>query len=193
MFPLCRCQLRHIHHASINIATSILGGRRWHDILRIRLIPTRYWRSLWIWSCVLWRSAWLLKNRGKLKWINDQIIQWMRHRCHQWWKLIDIWVNVLAIKALVITRSVLWRSGWMLTNRGHMRWINYWSIQCRRHRYHRWWKLISLWVTSLAIKALFISRSCLLPTLIFPCSTLWQPPMPFGRAMMNAIWVCDCL
>ena len=26
------CQLRHINHSSNNIATSIIGGRRWHGI-----------------------------------------------------------------------------------------------------------------------------------------------------------------
>ena len=109
---LCQCQFRHIHHVSINIATSILGGRRWNGILRIIWSPTRYWRSLWIWSCVLWRSAWLLKNRGKLKWINDQIIQWMRHRYHQRWKLIALWVTVLAIKAPVITSVATTNSLW---------------------------------------------------------------------------------
>ena len=37
--------------------------------------------------------------------INDWIIQWRRHRYHQWWQLISIWVTFLAIKAPVITRS----------------------------------------------------------------------------------------
>ena len=48
MLLLCRCQLRQINHAFIKITTSIIGGRRWHGILRIRWIPSRYWRSLWL-------------------------------------------------------------------------------------------------------------------------------------------------
>ena len=102
---LCRCQLRHINHASINIATSILVGRRCHGIWKIRWNPTRYWRILQLMCCVLWRSGWMLKNRGHLRWINYWIIQWRRHRYHQWWKIVALWVNVIAIKAPVITRS----------------------------------------------------------------------------------------
>ena len=104
LLSLCRCQLIHIHHASINIATSVLGGRRWHGILRIRWSTTRYLISLQLWRCVLWRSGWLLTNRGQLSWINDWIIQWRRHRYHQWWQLIAIWVTFLGIKSLFITR-----------------------------------------------------------------------------------------
>ena len=54
LLSLCWCQLRHINYASINIATSIIGGRWWHGIWRIRIIPTRYWRSLH--SCVVLRE-----------------------------------------------------------------------------------------------------------------------------------------
>ena len=112
MLSLWRCQLRHIHHASINIATSVLGGWRWHGIWRISLSLTRYWRSLWLWGCVMWRSGLMLTNRGQLRWIDDWIIQWRRHRFHQWWQLIDIWVTVLEIKAPVImsvaTNNTLW-------------------------------------------------------------------------------------
>ena len=103
MLSLCRCQLRHIHHASINIATSVLGGRWCYGILRIIWSPTRYWKSLWLWRCVLWRSVWLLTNRGQMRWINNWIIQWRRHRYHQWWKLISLWVTFLPIKAPFIT------------------------------------------------------------------------------------------
>ena len=87
-------------------------------------------------------------------------------------KIIALWVTVLAIKAPVITRSVLWRSGWILTNGGQMRWIDDWIIQWRRHRYHQWWRLVSILVTVLAIKAPVIARSRSLSTPISPCSTI---------------------
>ena len=103
MLSLFQCQLRHIHHASINIVTSVLGGQRWYGIWRISWIATRYLRSLWLWRCVLWRSGWLLENRGQLRWINDWIIQCRSYMYHQWLQLISIWVNVLEIKAPVIT------------------------------------------------------------------------------------------
>ena len=156
---LCRCQLRHINHESINIATSVLGGWWWHSIWRIKWSPTRYWWSLRLWHCVLWRSGWLLENWGKMRWINDWIIQCRRHRYHRRWKLIALWVTVLTIKAPFIMRSIMWRSGWLLTNQGQMSWINDWIIPWRKHRYHRWWQLIALWVTVIAIKALVITRS----------------------------------
>ena len=47
------------------------------------------------------------------------------------------WFTVLAIKAPVITRSVLRRTGWLLTNRGQLIWIDDWIIQLRRNIYHR--------------------------------------------------------
>ena len=171
IFLLCRCQLRHINHASINIVNSMLGGRRWHGIWRIRRIQTRYWRSLQLWRCVLWRYVWLLTNRGQMTWMNDWIIQWRSHRYHWWWQLIAIWVTFLSIKSPVIMRSVLWRSRWLLTNLGQLRCINDWIIQWRRHRFHRWWQLVALWVTVLAIKSPVITRSHSLPTLIVLCST----------------------
>ena len=133
---LCRCQIRLINHASINIATSILGRRRWCNIWQIRWSPTRYWRILRIWICVLWRSGLLLTNQGQLRWINDWIIKW------------------------------------------------------RRHRYQRWWQIIALWVTFLAIREPVITRSRSLPTLIVPCSTFWRLQIPFVRGMTNEIWVC---
>ena len=136
LLPLCRCQIRHTNHASINIATSILGVRRWHGIWRIRWSMTRYWRILRLWCCVLLRFGWLLTNRGQLRCIDDWIIQWRRKSYHQWWKLIAIWVTVLAIKATAITRSNMWRYGWMLTNQGQLRWIDDWIIQWKRHMYH---------------------------------------------------------
>ena len=133
-----------------------------------------------LWSCVLWRSGWLLTNRGQLSWINDWIIQWRRHRYHMWWQIIALWVSLLSIKAPVITRSVLWISGSLLTDWGHLRWIDNWIIQWRRQSYQGWWKLVDLWVTVLAIKAPVITR---INSLIFfvPCSifvvtnnTLWK-------------------
>ena len=101
---------------------------------------------------------------------NDWIIQWRRHRYHWWWQIIYLWVTFLAIKAPVITRSVLWRSGWLLIDRGQLRWIGEWIIQWRRHRYHRWWQLVVLWVNVLDIGAPVIMRSRSLPTLIVTCS-----------------------
>ena len=171
LLSLCRCQLRNIHHAFINIATSIIVGRRWHGIWRIRWILTMYWRNLWLWRCVMWRSGWLLTNRVNMRWINDLIFQWRRHRYHRWWQLIALWVNFLAIKEPVIMRSVMWRAGWLLTNRGQLMWIDDWIIQWRRHRYNQWYQIIAIWVTTLTIKAPVITRSCLLPTLIVPCFT----------------------
>ena len=169
LLSLCRCQLRHINHAFINIATCIIGVRRWHGIWRIRWSPTGYWRSLQLMRCVMWRAGWLLANRGHLRWINYLIIQLRRHRYHRWWKLIYLWVTSLAIKSPVITRSVLWRAGWLLTNRGQLRWIDDWIIQCRRNIYHRWWQLVALWVAFLPIGEPVIMRNHSLPTLIF-----WQ-------------------
>ena len=171
MWSLCRCQLRHINHASINVAASIIGGRRLHGIWRIRWITTGYWRSLQLMCCVMWRSGWILTNQGQLNWINNWIIQWMRHRYQWWWQLVSLWVTVLSIKAPVITRSVLWRAGWLLTNRGQLRWIDEWIIQGRRNRYHRQWQLVALWDTVVSIKSLVITRSISLPTLIVTCST----------------------
>ena len=92
-------------HASISIATYILGGRQWHSIWQIRWSTTRYWRILRLWSCVLWRAGWLLMNPRQLRWINDLIIQWRRHRYHWWWQIISLWFIVLANKAPVIMRS----------------------------------------------------------------------------------------
>ena len=145
---------------------------------------------LQLWCCVMWRAGWLLTNRGHLRLIDDWIIQWKRYRYHRWWNLITLWVTFLTIKAPVITRSFLWRAEWLLTNRGHLRCIGDWIIQWRKHRYHQWWQLVAILVTSLAIKAPLITRSRLLPTLIVTCSTFWLLPIPFGRGMMNAIWVC---
>ena len=193
LFSLCRCQHIDTNHASINNETSILGGRRWHGIWRIRWSPTRHWRSLILWSCVLWRSGWLLTNQRQLMWINDWIIQWRMHRYHRWRKRIDIWVTVIYIKAPVFTTDVLRRAGWLLTNRGQLRWINDWIFQWRRHMYHWWWQLIALWVTFLAIKSPVITRSCSLPTLIFPSSTfvattnnLWN----WHDACNMSLWWC---
>ena len=152
LLSLCGCQLRNINHASINIATSILGGQRWNGIWRIRWSPTRYWRSLQLWRCVLWRAGWLLTNRGHMMLINDWIIQWRRHRYHRQWQLIYLWVTVLDIKEPGIKRSVLWRAGWILMNRGKLSWIDDWMIQLRRHMYHLRWQIINTWVTVLAIK-----------------------------------------
>ena len=180
LLSLCRCKLRHINHIFINIVTSILGGRWWHGILRIRWSPTRYWRSLLLWHCVLWRAGLLLTNWGHLGWVNYWIVPCGRHRYHQLWQLISICVAVLAIKAPGITGSVLWRSGWLLKNWGQLRWIDDWIIQWRRHMYHWWWKFINIWVNALVIKGLVITSTCLLPIPIVPCSnfvattnTLW--------------------
>ena len=180
LLSLCRCQLRHINHASINIAIYILGGRRWHGIWRIRWSTTRYWRILQLMRCVMWRAGWLLTKRGHLSWINDLIIQWRRHRFHRWWQLVDIWVTVLAIKSLVIMRWVLWRAGWLLTNRGRLRCIDDWIVQLRENRYHWWWQLIALWVTVLVIESPITMRHSSLPILIVPCSTF--------VATANTLW-----
>ena len=105
LLSLCRCQLRHIHHASKNIVTSILGGRWCHGIWWISWSPTRNWISLQLWRCVMWRSGRLLTNWEQLRWIKDWIIQWRRHIYHWWWQLIYLWVTVLTIKELFITRG----------------------------------------------------------------------------------------
>ena len=177
---LFRCQLIHINHASINIATSVIGGQRWHSIWHIRWIRIRYLRNVWLWSCVMWRSGWLLKKRGQLRCIDDWIIQWISHRYHRWWQLIALWVSVLDIKALVITWSVLWRAGLLLMNRGQLMCIDYWIFQWSRHRYQRWWQLVALWVNFLDNKSPFIMRIPPFPTLIVPCSTF--------VATINTLW-----
>ena len=115
-----------------------------------------------------------------IRWITDWIIQWIRHRYHRWWQLVALLVIVLAIKALVIMGSFLWRSGWLLTNQGQLSWIDDWIIKWRRNRYYRWWKLIALWMNVLAIKAPVIMRSPSLPTLIVPCSTFVET--------INTLW-----
>ena len=194
LFLLWKCQLRHINHASINIATSIIGGRRWHGLWSIRWSPTGYWRILQLWCCVLWRAGWLLTNRGQLMCINDLIIQWRSHMYHRWWQLIDLWVTDLAIKATVITRSVMWRAGWLLMNQGQLRWIDDWIIQWRRHRHNQWLQCFAIWVTVLVIKVPVVMRSFLLPHLIVPCSnsvattnTLW---MWHDECNMRLWWYC---
>ena len=156
---LCWCQLRHINHASINIATSVIGGRRWHGIWWISRSPTGYWRSLQLMRCVRWRSGWLLTNRGQMSSINEWIIPWGKHRYHRWRQLISLWVNVITIKAFVITRTVRLRPGWLLTNQGQLSWINEWIIPWGKRRYHRWRQLIALWANVIAIKAFFIKRT----------------------------------
>ena len=171
LFLLFRYQPRHINHTSIHISTSILGGQWWHGIWRIRWSPTRYWRSLRLWHCIMLRFRWLLTNWGEIRWITDWVIAWRMHMYHRWWQLIAILVTVLAIKAPVITRSFMWRDGWILTNWGQLRCIDDWIIQWRRHMYHRRWQIISIWVTFLEIKALIITRSFFVPTLIVTCST----------------------
>ena len=187
MLSLWRCQLRQINPESINIVTSILGGRRWYDIWRIRWSPTRYWRSLQLMHCVLWRAVLLMANWWHLMCINYWIIQLRRHRYHCWLQLVALWVSVLSIKAPVITRSEMWRSGWLLTNRGQLRWIDDWIIKWMRHMYHRWIQLISLWVDFLWLNHR-LSRGVVrcLPWFL-PVPLLWRLPIPFGRGTMNAI------
>ena len=196
LLSLFLCQLRHINHASINIETSILSEQQWHGIWRIRWSTTGYWISLQLMYCVMWRSGWMLTNRGQMSCIKYLIIQWRRHKYHRWWKIIALWVTGLAIKALVITGSVLWRAGLLLTNRRQLRWIDDWIIQCIRNRYHRWWQLVAIWVTILAIKAPVITRSRSLPTLIFPCSAfvattniLWT----WHDECNMSFWWCCCV
>ena len=112
LLSLCRCQLRYIHHASINIATYVLGGRRRHGIWRIRWSPTRYQRRLWLMHCVIRKDGWMLMNWGKLRWINNWIIQWRRHRHNQWWEIIALLVTILSIKAPVITSVATTNNLW---------------------------------------------------------------------------------
>ena len=160
LLSLCRFQLRHINHASINIATSIISGRRWHCIWQIRRSPAGYWRSLQLMRCVRWGFGWLLTNWGHLRWIIEWIIPWGKHRYHWWRQSISLWVNVIAIKSFVITRTVMWRHGWLLKNRGqlftkHNAWVtsffNTWSDFSWSFKYHataanQWQKLEYLWI-----------------------------------------------
>ena len=104
LLELWWCHIRPINQQSINIATSILVGQRWHGIWCIRWIPTMYWRILWLLRCVLWRAGWLLMNLGQLRWINYWIIQCRRHMYHRRLQLIAILVTVFAMRVLVITR-----------------------------------------------------------------------------------------
>ena len=168
---LCWFQLRHINHTSIIIATSILGGRQWHDILRIRWSLNSYLRSMLLWRCALWRAGWILTKLVHLRWVNDWIVQWRRHRYHRWWKLIAILVTFLDNKSPIIKSSVLWRAGWLLMNWVQLRWIDGWIIQWIRHRYYWWWQLIAIWLNFLSFGAPVIMRGRSFPILIFPCST----------------------
>ena len=127
-------------------------------------------------------------------WINDWIIQWIRIMHHLWWQLISLLVTVLAIKAPVIMRSVLWRSWWMLTNGGQLRWIDNLIIQWRRNRYHQWWQLVAIWVTVIVIQSPVITMISFLPTLVSPCSifvattnTLWMWHDEYNRSLR---WRC---
>ena len=112
LLQLYCCQLQHIHHAYINIAIYVIGGQRWFDILRITWSMTRYQITLRLWHCVLWRAGWLLTNQGQLRWIIDWIIQWRRHKNHQWCQLIDLWVTFLANEAPVITSVATTNTLW---------------------------------------------------------------------------------
>ena len=190
---LCWCQLRHINHASINILTSIIGGRRWRGIWLIRWSPTGYWRSLQLMCCVMWRSGWLLTNRGQLVWINEWIIQWRRHIYNRWWKLIALWVTVLVIRAPVIMRSVLWRAGWLLKNQGQLRWIDDWIIQWGRKDITSNDNLLLFEWQSYQLKhwSYWGVVRCL-PWLL-PVPILWHVPKPLKLGMMNTIWVCGDL
>ena len=68
---------------------------------------------------------------------NEWIIPWGKHRYHRWQQLTALWVNVIAIKAFVITRTVRGRPGWLLKNRGQLSWIDDRIIQWKRNRYHQ--------------------------------------------------------
>ena len=72
-----------------------------------------------------------------MSWINEWIIPWRKHRYHRWLQRIALWVNVISIKAFFITRTVRWKPGWLLKNRGQLRWIDDLIIQWKRNRYHR--------------------------------------------------------
>ena len=190
MLLKCWCQIRQINHASIDIVTCIIGGRRWHGIWQMRWSPTWYWIILQLMCCVIWRSGSLLTNRRQLSWINDWIIQWSRHIYHQWWKIIALWVTVLAIKSPVIMRSVLWRIGWLLKN-GESWDLLMTEIFNGRGIYITINDnlLIFEWVTFWLKQSLSqgVVR-CL--TWLFPVPLLWRLPIPLKHRTMNAIWVC---
>ena len=97
-------------------------------------------------------------------------------RYHRWRQLMSLLVNVIAIKTFVIRSTVKWRPGWLLTNRGQLRWIDDRIIQWKRNRYHRQWHIDSLWVTVVAIKSPVITRSRSPTNLVFPGSTFVAPP-----------------
>ena len=102
------------------------------------------------------------------------------------WLLLRYWFS---------RRSVMWRPGWLLTNRGQLRWIDDWIILWKRNRYHRLWQLVALWVTVVAIKAPIITRIRSPPTLIVPGSTFVAPPKtPLGtwhdEYNMSLWWDC---
>ena len=97
------------------------------------------------------------------------------------WYLTDQVNSDRVLKKLATIRCVMWQAGWLLTNQGQLRCIYDLIIQWRSHRYHWWWQPVALWVTVLAIKAPVITRSCLLPTLIFPCFTF--------VATTNTLWI----
>ena len=52
-------------------------------------------------------------------------------------QLISLWFNVIDIKSFVIIITAMWRPGWLMTNRGQLRWIDDRIIQWNRNRYHR--------------------------------------------------------
>ena len=96
------------------------------------------------------------------------------------WYLTDQQKSDQVSRSLWLWRCVIWRAGWMLTNRGQLRWINYLIIQWRRHMYHQWWKLISIWVTFLAIKSAVV-------TSVATINTLWTW---HDECNMSMWWCC---
>ena len=138
----------------------------------------------------LWRAGWLLTNRQHLRWINNWIVQCRSHRYYRWWQIIDFLVNVLAIKAPVITRSVLWRAGWVLKNEDS--WGGFITELFNgvgtgitgddNLLLFDWLSLrLNHWLSWGFVRCL---------TWLFHVILLWQLPIPFGRCMMNTIWVC---
>ena len=104
--------------------------------------------------------------------------------------MITLWVSFLAIKAPVITRSVLWRAGWLLTNRWQLRWIDNGIIQWRRHIYHRCKKsLLFEWLSLQLNHRLSRGFFSCLPWL-FPVPLLLRLTISFVSGMMNVIWAC---
>ena len=95
-----------------------------------RHVHTNEWRTISARHVVVNVTSRLTRPRGETRVDKGLRGLWRNRSSTGYWR------------SLQLMRWVMWRAGWMLTNRGQLRWINDWIIQWRSHRYHQWWQLI---------------------------------------------------